>query len=82
MKDYEVRVQDDGHMVLPADLRQTLGIAEGDQLVFRTSGDRVELITARRSRDRAQDRMKRLFPDVSGVVDDFLAERRAEAKGE
>jgi AbrB family looped-hinge helix DNA binding protein len=82
MKRYEVPLQENGRMILPAELRQALGVGKGDRIVIEARGDRIELTTTRRSRDLARERVRRRFPDAQGVVDEFLAERRAEAERE
>lgn len=67
-------------MILPAELRQALGVGKGDRVVLQRDGDRIEMTTARLSRARAQARIRAQFAGVTGVVDAFLAERRAEAR--
>ena len=79
MKRFEVPLQENGRMILPAELRQLLGVGKGDRVVIQTEGQRIELTTAARARDLARERVRRRFPDAAGVVDEFLAERRAEA---
>ncbi len=82
MKRYEVPLQENGRMILPVELRQLLGVGKGDRVVIQAEGQRIELTTASRARDLARERVRRRFPDASGVVDAFLAERRAEAARE
>lgn len=82
MKRYEVPVQENGRMILPADLRQELGVGKGSRVVLQRVGDRIELTTARLSRAQARARVRARFPDATNVVDEFLAERRAEAQRE
>lgn len=82
MKQYVVPLQENGRMILPADLRQTLGVGKGDRIVLRAEGDRIELTTARHERRRAQEIFRRYVPAGAQVVDEFIAERRAEARRE
>ena len=82
MKRYEVPLQENGRMILPAELRQVLGVGKGDRVLIQAEGQRIELTTPKRARDLARERVRRRFPDASGVVDEFLAERRAEAERE
>ena len=82
MKRYEVPLQENGRMILPRELRDALGVGKGDRVVLRADGDRIELTTAQRSRKLARERVRQRFPNTSGVVDEFLAERRAEAERE
>ena len=78
MKRYEVPLQENGRMILPAELRQALGVGKGDRVVLQRVGERIEMTTARLSRARTQARIRAQFPDATDVVDAFLAERRAE----
>lgn len=82
MKRYEVPVQENGRMILPAELRQELGVGKGNRVVLQRVGDRIELTTARLMRAQAQARVREQFPDATNVVEEFLAERRAEGDRE
>lgn len=82
MTRYEVPLQENGRMILPRELRDALGVGKGDRVVLQRTGDRIELTTARLSRARAQARVRARFPDATSVVDEFLAERREEARRE
>jgi AbrB family looped-hinge helix DNA binding protein len=77
----EVTVGPQGRLVVPARLRRRLGIETGDVLVARAQDDRLVL----ERRDAILARVRRLLADVpAGVsmVDELIAERRAEAKRE
>ena len=82
MARYDIPVQENGRMILPAELRRALGVGKGDRVVILTTDDGVELTTAQRARRRAQERFRRLVPEGVGVVDEFLAEKRAEVARE
>ena len=82
MKRYEVPVQENGRMILPVELRQALELGKGDRVVLQRVDDRIELTTARLSRARVQAWVRAQFPDAENIVDEFLAERRAEAQRE
>ena len=71
-------MQDNGHLILPVKRRQALELGEGDRVVLQRVDDRIESTTARLSRAR----IRAQFSDAENVVDDFLAERRAEAERE
>ena len=78
MKRHEVPLQENGRMILPAELRRVLGVGKGDRVLIQAEGPRIELTTPKRARGTlARERVRRRFPDASGVVDEFLAERRA-----
>ena len=74
-----VRVDQAGRVVVPAGIRKALGIHPGQNLTVSLDGDsiRLQTIDAALERVRAIARRKRKLG--SSVVDDFIAERRAEA---
>ena len=78
MPRYDIPLQENGRMVLPVELRRALGVGRGGRVIVQTDGDRIEITTAERSRARAKVRMQRLFAGRDGVVDELIAERRAE----
>lgn len=83
MTRYAIPVGENGRIILPRELRHVLGVEKGSQVVIEAQDDRLELTTAGRLRREAQDRYRCLFPDRErGVVDEFLAERREEVRGE
>ncbi len=73
-----VRVDQAGRVVVPAGIRRALGIHSGHHLTISLDGDsiRLQTIDAALERVRAIARRKRNLG--SNVVDDFIAERRAE----
>ena len=82
MTRYDIPLQENGRMILPAELRRALGVGKGDRVVILTTENGVELTTAQRARRRAQERFRRLVPEGVSVVDEFLAEKRAEVARE
>lgn len=69
-------------MVLPAELRKSLGLTKGDKVMIEAEGDIVTLTTARLRRKRAQVIAKRYAQPGVSVVEEFLAEKRTEAARE
>ncbi|MFE1597471.1 AbrB/MazE/SpoVT family DNA-binding domain-containing protein [Methylobacterium sp. ID0610] len=82
MSDFKVSVAPNGRLVLPAALRKKLNLGQGGTLVIHDEGGRFVLESTDDAVRRAQALVRRFAPDASGVVDEFLAERRAEAAGE
>jgi AbrB family transcriptional regulator, stage V sporulation protein T len=69
-----------GKIVIPADLRRELGFHEGDTLVFEREGDSLVLKTYANVVREVQATFKAMLGDSSrSMVDELIAERRAEA---
>jgi AbrB family looped-hinge helix DNA binding protein len=78
-----VKVMPNGRMSLPADLRRRHGLASGGQVIVEETEDSIVLRTVSQAVTRAQALSRKLTAGKAGAtVDDFLAERRREAKGE
>ena len=82
MEDVTVSVAENGRLVLPVSLRRRLNIARGGAVVIREEDGRLLLESLDDAIGRAQALVRRFAPNASGVVDEFLAERRVEAEGE
>ncbi len=82
MKQFDIPIQENGRMILPAELRRALGVGKGDRILIQAEGDRIEITTTQRARHRAQERFRALVPDGEPVVDTFLAEKRVEVARE
>ena len=82
MDDVTVSVAGNGRLVLPLALRRRLNIARGGAIVIREEEGRLLLESLDDAVTRAQALVRRFAPDATGVVDEFLAERRAEAERE
>lgn len=75
----KVSVGAKGRVVLPAELRRRLGLRQGSELLARIDGERLVL----ESREAVLARLQRYFahvPAEASLVDELLAERRAEAR--
>ena len=82
MRTYEVPMQESGRVILPVELRKTLGLQKGDRVLIEADGDNVTLTTARLRRRRAQALVARHLQLSGSVVDDFLREKREDAERE
>ncbi|MCJ2013533.1 AbrB/MazE/SpoVT family DNA-binding domain-containing protein [Methylobacterium sp. J-076] len=73
-----IQVAEDGGMSLPADIRRVLGLSGAGRIVLMQDEDGIHLTTAEDSLRRVRE-LAALFRRASGsVVDEFLAERRAD----
>ena len=72
-----------GKVVIPADLRREFGFAEGDTLVFERGDGGLVLKSYAQVVREVQAEFRALRGEGAGsVVDDLIAERRAEAARE
>lgn len=72
-----VKVGPKGRVVLPVEVRRRFGIEEGTELCVVVGEHGVELYT----RDELVAKIQSRFADVKGnLVDELIAERRAEAE--
>lgn len=76
------RLGQGGRLVVPAEMRQALGIQEGDELVLVMRDDFFEVMTPARAIRRAQEAVRQHVPAGESLVDDLLRERREAARRE
>ncbi len=79
--DNEVQIGAQGRVVIPAALRKALNLKPGDRLVARQVGESLVLERREAIGKRLRGRFRHIPDDVS-LVDELLAERRAEAARE
>ncbi len=71
-----------GVVKLPADFLKAMDVAEGDQVQLALDGDVVGVLSRAAAIRELQDQVRRYVPAGVSLVDELLAERRAEAAGE
>jgi AbrB family looped-hinge helix DNA binding protein len=77
-----LRVAEGGRIVIPAEVRQRLGLEVGTELVVTVEDDHATLTSARASRRRAQERVRRFIPAGISLSKELMAERKREAERE
>jgi AbrB family transcriptional regulator, stage V sporulation protein T len=75
---YHAKIIAGGKVVVPAELRRELGVKDGDTLVFERQGDSVVVKSYAQVIREVQATIKANIKEPF-TVDDFIAERRAEA---
>lgn len=80
--DHGVKMGPDGRVLIPAALRAAAGIKAGDRLTIRVVDGRVVIETQVSAIARVAGMFAHLKAPGESVVDEFLAERRAEAAHE
>lgn len=71
-----------GRVVIPAEIRQQLGLKSGDGILLRVEDGELCLLTAHQAVKRAQDLARPFIRPGVSIVDELIAERRAEAARE
>ena len=78
---YSARIIAGGKIVIPAAIRRELGLTDGDLVQIEREGDHVVLKSRKQVLREVQARYRALVK-TPFTVDDFLAERAAEAARE
>lgn len=79
---YRARLDGSGRIVLPAELRQDLGIVQGDELVIVRDANGLHVETPEQASAAMRAYFKALVPAGVSLADELIAERRAEAERE
>ena len=79
---YHATVGPQGRVVIPAALRKSLGWDEGTVLTFTSADGEIVVTDQRAAMRRFQAYGRSLVPKGVDVLDEFLAERRAQSRAE
>jgi AbrB family transcriptional regulator (stage V sporulation protein T) len=80
---YHAKLIKGGKIVIPAELRREFGFNEGDTLVFEREGNSLVIKTYEQVVREVQSEFKAMLGDPRrSMVDELIAERRAEAARE
>jgi AbrB family looped-hinge helix DNA binding protein len=71
-----------GRLVIPAAMRDALGMAEGDMLDLVADDGELRIATMRERLRRAQESVRKYVPAGVSLADELSAERREAAKNE
>lgn len=71
-----------GRVALPADMRRTLGLQNGDTVLIEINDEAIRIRPARSALRRIQDRLRAFAPSEGLVSEELIAERRAEASSD
>jgi|SRR5438132_994842 antitoxin PrlF len=82
VREWSTRITSGGRVVLPAELRAALGLADGAALRVRLDGRRIVLLPQAEILREIQEKWRRLVPGDRSLVDELIADRRAEAERE
>ena len=80
--EFRSRINENGRLVIPAEIRQALDIVPGDEVVLEMRDDELRITTQRRRIERAQRRAQKYVKGRRSLVNELLAERRQAAQDE
>jgi AbrB family looped-hinge helix DNA binding protein len=78
----KLRLSDNGRIVIPAEMRQKLGIRGGDTVFATVEGDALKIESYRARVQRVQESLRRYISPDRSLADELIAERREEARRE
>ncbi|MFM2099904.1 MAG: hypothetical protein RLZZ366_1443 [Pseudomonadota bacterium] len=79
---YHAKIYGGGKMAIPADVRKALGIKDGDRVTLDIEDGRLTVKTQAQLIKEIQAYFKSFVPEGVSLVDELIAERRAEAARE
>ena len=82
MQSQTTRMGENGRIVIPAPIREAIGLKPGDTLEVSLEEDGLRLRTQRQMLARAQAMVQKMFGPGRSLSKELIAERRLEAKRE
>lgn len=76
----QAKISEGGRVVIPLEIRKALGLQEGDVVLWELAEGEARLTPRRERLRRAQDLVRKYVPEGVSLVDELIAERRAEAE--
>ncbi len=73
-----MKMSDGGRVVVPAEIRQSMGLKEGDTVLWELRGGEAVLTTRRAQMREAQAMVRKYVPVGTSLIDELIADRRAE----
>ena len=77
-----LKVGEGGRIVIPAEVRERLGLKTGSEVHLSVEGDTATLMSAEAAIRRAQARVAKYIKPGTTLSDELMADRRREAKRE
>jgi AbrB family looped-hinge helix DNA binding protein len=74
------KIAEGGKLVIPAELRRELGLKIGEEVIVRVEDGELRILSRDEAVRRAQESVRRHLKGSRSLVDELIAERRAEAE--
>lgn len=79
---FSMKMSEGGRVVVPAEIRKALGLKDGDTVLWEMIDGEARLTTKLQRMRKAQELVRQYVPEGVSLVDELIAERRAEAERE
>jgi AbrB family looped-hinge helix DNA binding protein len=78
---FEMKISEGGRVVIPVAIRRSLGVADGDIVIWEVHDNEVRLSTRKRKLEQARAWVQKYIPPGSApdLVDELIQDRRNEA---
>jgi AbrB family looped-hinge helix DNA binding protein len=77
-----LRVTDGGRIVIPAEVRERLGMEVGADLVLTVEEDHATLMNVKSARRKAREKVRKYVPSGVSLSKELMTERKAESRRE
>lgn len=74
----KTKLTEGGRIVIPAEVRQALGLQVGDDVILQLEGEELRIFSIRQAIKRAQRLVNQYIPRDRSLADELVAERRKE----
>ncbi|MPZ50532.1 MAG: AbrB/MazE/SpoVT family DNA-binding domain-containing protein [Dehalococcoidia bacterium] len=74
-----VKVDRHGRIVIPAEIREQLGMHPGEALSLRVEDGQLRIMTIREAIRQVQEMVRKHTGGKPGLLDEFLADRRSDS---
>jgi AbrB family looped-hinge helix DNA binding protein len=76
------KIDKGGRIVIPAEIRQQLGVCAGDTVLLRLNDGELRIYTLDHAARKARAIVRKYVPEGISLADELIAERRTEAERE
>ena len=73
-----MKMSEGGRVVIPAEIRQSIGIKEGDTVLWELRDGEAVITTRLAQLRKAQSMVRNFVPEGMSLVEELISERRAE----